>query len=278
MKPRLSKNKFANYIFLLLLLPLPILLNFFIVSYELTYIKSLPSTVYYTFFMIFSFIFITITFFLQKHISKKVTQKKYVALSNLQSYQKEHYKHIEVQREHLNNFKKDFHKQITNISDLLSNEHKEPALSLLSELTKKVNSTKEYPYCSSPIINAILSGKEHECQLSSIAFSAELNINSCETIPPTHLCSIFTNLLDNAISACQHIDNVSERYIRLTSRQSGDYLHIKVTNASLSPEPPKEGHGYGQKILKDIARKYNGNFQTNFENNIYEAYFSIRLS
>ena len=268
-----SKKSFL----LLFLIPLPILLSLFSLTYEVTYIYSLPSTIYYILLIVISFTFITITFFLQKFISKRATQKKYEELSNLQAYQKEHYKHIEAQREHLDLLKNNFHNQISLISDILSNNQHEQALELLNSLTDEVNSTKEYPFCPSPVINAVLSGKERECQLSSIAFQAELEIGACETIPASHLCSIFANLLDNAINACQKIGNTPDRYIHLTARQTGDYLHIKVKNASPAPEAPRAGHGYGQKILKDIAEKYHGSFQTHYEKQTYEAYLSIQL-
>ena len=277
MKHTNTKANFAKSLFLLLLFSLPILLCLFSLTYEVTYIYSLPSTLYYTSLIIIFFIFITITFFLHKYIAKRATQKKYEALFDLQTYQKEHYRHIEAQRRHLNLLKHNFQNQISLISELLSDNQEEQAATLLNALTEQVNSTKEYPYCPSPIINAVLSGKERECQLSSIAFQAELQISTCDTIPASYLCSIFANLLDNAINACQKIDTASERYIHLTAKQAGDYLHIKVRNSSLPPKAPKVGHGFGQKILKDIADKYHGSFQTRYEKRTYEAYLSIQF-
>ena len=56
-----------------------------------------------------------------------------------------------------------------------------------------------------------------------------------------------------------------------------DYLHIKVRNPSLPPASPKEGHGYGQKILVDIAATYSGQFRMHYENHVYEAYLCIQM-
>ena len=278
MKPTTSsKGKHVQSLFLFLILPFIQVLFFFLIMQELNALYSIPVPAYYSLLIAFSFILVLGVFFFYKHISKKSTQKKYTDLSNLQTYQKKHYKHIQAQREHLLLFKNNFHNQIALIFDLLNNKQKEQALSLLDALTTQVASTKEYPYCPSPVINAVLSDKERECQLYSIAFQANLRIGDCNTMPPSYLCSIFANLLDNAINACQKITNSSERYIHLTAKQSGDYLHIKVINSSSSPESPKEGHGLGQKILKDIAEKHHGQFTSHYENQTYEAYLSIQL-
>lgn len=272
-----SKTKHIQSLFLFLIFPLTQIILLFLIAQEINALYSLPAPAYYSILITFSFLLVLGIFFFHKYLSKMTTQRKYAELSHLQAYQKEHYKHIQVQREHLTLFKNNFHKQIIYLSDLLSNNQGKQALSLLNTLTEQVNSTKEYPFCPSSIINAILSDKETECRLSSITFQADLQIGTCETISPPYLCSIFSNLLDNAINACQKIDNVSEKYIHLTARQSGDFLHIKVRNSSLVPETPKEGHGYGQKILKDIAEKYHGQFKTHYEKQTYEAYFSIQL-
>lgn len=76
MKPASSKNKFVKSFILLLLFLFPIILNFFTIAYEITYISHLPITVDYTLLIIILFVIITITFFLQKYISKKNNTKK----------------------------------------------------------------------------------------------------------------------------------------------------------------------------------------------------------
>ena len=71
------------------------------------------------------------------------------------------------------------------------------------------------------------------------------------------ICSVFGNLLDNAIRASlQYKTNKDEPEIYLTAGAKGDYLIIKCKNSSMKPGDKPDGTGYGLKILKEIALKY----------------------
>ena len=106
---------------------------------------------------------------------------------------------------------------------------------------------------------------------------AEILLEDTAKIQPVHLCSVFSNLLDNARRAAA-VCTAKERKIIVKAAQKGDYLHIKVENTSAFPEKRKktaDGHGYGQEILKDIAMQYNGDFYTDWKDGIYTAVISM---
>ena len=272
-----SKQRNIEILFLAIIFPLCQMMELFLSANGIMGLFSLSLPVYFTFLTILSLLFIVIVFFAYNYLSKRSAQKRYQELSSLQSYQKKHYANIQIQRERMNDLKADYQSNLATVHCFLECNRNEKALELLEALMTRVNATKEYPFCPSPIINAVLSDKEHICKQSSIPFQADLNIGSCEAIPPVYLCNIFSNLLDNAVSACQDINDISKRFIQVTAKQSGDYLHIKVKNSSNTPTASIDGHGYGQKIVKDIAEKYNGSFQTFYENGTYEAYLSIQF-
>lgn len=272
-----SKQNRIEILFLYVIFPLSQMLLFFLAANGIYELYSLPVPGYYALLTVICIFVILISFFMYRLHSKKNAQRKFHELSSLQAYQKKHYDNIEQQRSRMSMLKDDYQTQLKQVSVLLENTQSKDALSLLDKLMNHVNSTKEYPFCPSPIINAVLSDKEHLCQQLSIAIQVDLTIGSCETLSPVYLCNIFSNLLDNAIHACQNIEDESKRYIHITAKQTGDYLHIKVTNSATSLLNSKEGHGYGQKILKDIAEKHHGNFQTHYDNGTYEAYLSLQL-
>ena len=272
-----SKQNHIESIFLFIIFPLCQMLLFFLTANGIYELYSIPVPWYYTLLTLICLLVIVISFLFYRLYIKKNTQKKYAELSSLQAYQKNHYDNIEVQRKRMRILTNDYQIRLNHISALLTSTRSKEALTLLEDLVHQVNSTKEYSFCPSPIINAVLSDKELACKQASIPFQADLNIGACNTIPPVYLCNIFSNLLDNAIAACHNIEDISKRYIHVTAKQAGDYLHIKVTNSASSLENPKDGHGYGQKILKDITEKYHGNFQTHYENGTYETYLSLQF-
>ena len=93
---------------------------------------------------------------------------------------------------------------------------------------------------------------------------------------PLHLCSIFANLLDNAIRGAEECGRKPSS-ISLTSAVAGDYLLIKTVNPANPPQTPKPGHGYGSRILAELAEQYEGSFQSSYENGVYTAVVSLLI-
>ncbi len=274
-EPSKSKTLTIQTLFVYLIFPLSQIFTLLICAQELTALYSIPMPIFYTMVGILLTILIALLFFLYSKHSKKKTEKSYQELTNMQQFQKKHYEKIQNQRLELENLKNTFEQQLNDISRHLEQEQPEKALELLKNLSTTIASTREYTFCPNPVINAVLWEKEKQCNRLNIPFQADIQTGDCASINPLHLCSIFSNLLDNAIEACTTIPD--NRFIHLTVKQSGDFIHIKVKNSSLTPSKPKQGHGYGQQILKDIAGQYSGSFRTDYKNNIYEAYLSIQM-
>lgn len=125
-------------------------------------------------------------------------------------------------------------------------------------------------YCDSPIINAVLTSKYEEAKAVDIDMKIAIDeITDYMRIERIDMCSVFCNLLDNAIEACQKVE--AERYVHVRTQNKADYLTIVVENPStgtlakkdkgfLSTKANATEHGYGTKILSMIAEKYDGRF------------------
>ncbi len=83
------------------------------------------------------------------------------------------------------------------------------------------------------------------------------------------ICSLLSNLLDNAIEACAECDK--QKKITLSIRPNQEYLFIRVTNPAnigkasarrrltlTTTKPDRDLHGYGTRIIRSIAEKYAG--------------------
>lgn len=327
-----STSKFLNVqsLYLFLVFPLFLLVEGILLAQYVHAIYKIPIPTIAAILIALLFFLILAAYFLYKQHAKRKAQQDYQELLGMQQYQKKHYERIQQQRVYLEKIKNHFESYLTDLCSLLDSGKEAEALNLLQNLTKEIESTKEYPFCPNPVINAVLGNKKQLCGEHQIAFHADLQIGSCGSIDQLHLCSIFSNLLDNAIEASKLVTPPAERYVQLTARQSGDYLHIKVKNSSLppinssaaNPSSPllsqrgfrpltrpetlcgtvrdaavpgsavgtvrdsavhssaashKKGHGYGQKILADIAANYSGTFRTSYEDHTYEAYLCVRM-
>ena len=83
------------------------------------------------------------------------------------------------------------------------------------------------------------------------------------------ITSLFTNLLDNAIEACESMDdekNTPDKFIELNTNYQANMFLIKMKN-SKNPEnifthkttkKNKQAHGHGISIIDDIVKQQEG--------------------
>ena len=121
-----------------------------------------------------------------------------------------------------------------------------------------------------PVYNAIVwqdrrtSEQKTDMQIDTEVFS---------TLPFTdrEIISLFGNLLDNALEACEQIKG-KERWIRIKIKKKNQLIYIEIANA-IAKKPDQNGsgfistkkenglHGYGMRNIRDIVEKYEGIFQ-----------------
>lgn len=204
--------------------------------------------------------------------NKEELEKEFLSLKHQTELERQHYQNIETRREDLAKIRHDYNNQLSSVLGLLRMNNTQEAEKVIQSLLDKVEKTREYPYCGIPIINAILSEKEKECHANGIELHPDLLLPENVAIMPIDLCSIFSNLMDNAIRACTHLPTEVSHSIVLRSSMQGDYLLIQCSNKSIkAPGTHPEGSGYGTKILQDIAKRYKGCFQTEFTDGIFTA-------
>lgn len=190
-----------------------------------------------------------------------------------------HFAEVTKRRKELLDMSENSHLEIEMIRKVLLNNNIQQAEEQLLELLRKVESTKEYPYCEIPIINAVLSEKNKICDEQNIILNIDIHLTDELEIQQIDLCSVFGNLLDNAIRECKKITARNEMAkIDLVSDIKGNYLIVKCFN-SLDGEISKnpEGTGLGFEILRDIARRYDGDFKIESAETVFKASMILKV-
>ena len=134
------------------------------------------------------------------------------------------------------------------------------------------------PYCRNEIVNAVMEEKERMCRALAVELDAELLVPGKLLVEPLCLCSLFTNLLDNAIEAAGKLEDTKGR-VKIRAGMKGNYLLVRVENtAGLEHvrQKKRRGRGRGTLILKDIAKRYEGVYITSYENGIYTAVAAVK--
>ena len=189
--------------------------------------------------------------------------------------EKYHYEAVEKHREELDEIRKNFNEKLELIAMIARSGGDDEARESISACAEKIDSTKDNKYCAIPVINAVLSQKDNECRAAGIVLSVDLILPETLAVEPMHLCSILSNILDNAITACRKVKSGDKPVIHLSSVINGDYLFIKSFNPSTEPKKAAPGRGYGLKIISELTKQYGGDFQSNYRDGVFTVVASL---
>ena len=126
---------------------------------------------------------------------------------------------------------------------------------------------REKRYCANMILNVMLEEYEIRCKKSEISFEVQAIVGELPGISKIHLCSVLSNLMNNAIEAVSCLP-AEERKIKLHIQVKADYLVITEENpfAETYLEMDKgDQRGYGGKILEEIAAACDGSYRANID-------------
>ena len=189
-----------------------------------------------------------------------------------------HYEEIESRRNELAKIRHDLNDHFIVIKELLNSGENGKANEMLDTLIDYVMSTKEYAYCADPIVNAVLNENEMICKERGIAFTYGMQITAPLKLNPVVVCSIFSNLLKNAVAgATDALEDSQKAYIDVKSQADDVYLHVMVQNSYSPQKVKKKRKGYGQEILQTIADQNDGQMEIRKDNEIYEVSISVKM-
>lgn len=143
---------------------------------------------------------------------------------------------------------------------LLQQKQYDESLLYVNELLSSSDMIKPVFSSGNPILDAVLSLKYYTMEHKGIRFEHSVYLPTAFPLSPLDTSTLFTNILDNAIEACQSCP--AAPWIHLDIKPKGDMLLITLSNSSaanyrynkkgnlLSTKDGKE-HGYG---LRQVAR------------------------
>ncbi|MEG0484790.1 MAG: GHKL domain-containing protein [Oscillospiraceae bacterium] len=201
---------------------------------------------------------------------------------NEMEYQNEvelvYYENLHTRNEELAKIRHDFKNQIAVVTTLIDKEKSggnTDGKNILDALQNVLVATEIGEYTQNDIVNAVLSDKAATCKEKQINMDIDVAVPANINIEKLHICSVFANLLDNAIKAVSATE-VKDKSIIVRARCEPQYLFIKVENKYASL-PKTERHGYGLEIVNDIANKYNGELVIQKANGTFTAIVSLKI-
>lgn len=184
-------------------------------------------------------------------------------------------------------FRHDINNKLITAQTLLEQGETAALSALLQDISGTVVRNKQTNYCENALINAVLNNKVTFAQSHGVVVEVRALVGELP-VPKTDLCSLFSNIMDNATEACQALPAKAERRIYLKVWVKSGYLIVKCENtarhgvAYRDGKPfstkDKAGHGWGLGILEDMARRYDGELHTAFQDGIFLLRETLKLN
>lgn len=166
-------------------------------------------------------------------------------------------------------YRHDLRHHMNYLNNCISKNDKENALAYIAKVYEDLDKSQIIHYSENETLNLILSSyiakaKEKEINCDVIITTADFN-----KLSAPDLCSLLSNAFENAINACEKIEDSTRRTIRLRMYTKNSKLCIDMRN-NFHKEPEfyqgipianDKQHSYGTKSMVHIVEKYCGIYQ-----------------
>ncbi|MGL5756689.1 MAG: sensor histidine kinase, partial [Paraclostridium sp.] len=187
--------------------------------------------------------------------------------------QYKYYLTVKESQEKMRQVYHDMNNHMENIKSLKNSS--EDVNKYINNIEDEVKSTKNIYNTGNVLLDIILNEKSKACMENNIDFNAGIDFSKCEFIDMIDISSIFSNLIDNAIEACNKIDdnkiddNNIEKYINIKSTFIKGYYVVRCENSKtnkviiknnkiFTSKKDKFLHGIGIDSIKSSIKKYDG--------------------
>ncbi len=164
------------------------------------------------------------------------------------------------------------------LSDLENNKIELAKESLINQL-ENINDFSKYA-SSKNVINTILEYKSEQASKCGVDIIHEIKINKNYTFDDIDMAIIIGNLIDNAVEACQKLENGKKKEISVFIEYINNEIYISVSNPVnenvdtenlTTTKKDKKNHGLGLISVKNIVNKYNGDIAFSCDNLVFEV-------
>ena len=144
--------------------------------------------------------------------------------------------------------------------------------------------------CGNRCVSIVLNMERQKAESAGVALRTKLVVPPVLPFPDEDLCSLLSNLIDNAIEECVRLGEYFPKFLEQgvsvsinPGNPSSDYLYIEVINPTdrktlnrrangiVSTKGDAALHGYGTRIITRIAEKYNGSVLFGASDGIFTA-------
>ncbi|MCX4326254.1 MAG: GHKL domain-containing protein [Lachnospiraceae bacterium] len=206
---------------------------------------------------------------------KEELQRKYIRMEQL------YYSQLEQKNNDLRAFRHDFNSHILVLQDLAYKGQTEELKKYLEEIST-IHKQSFYISTGNLIADVIINHFFNKLE-NGVLFKTSGYFKEDCFASSFDICTILSNLLNNACEALERKDTPCPKEIYLDIDSSGGRISILIKNTSgniiknksgsiQTAKPDKDNHGIGLENIQTTAEKYHGFIKTSYKNNMFCTY------
>ncbi len=196
---------------------------------------------------------------------------------------KDNYEHIKFHLQEVGGLKHEIKNHLAALQTYLTDGRYDEAKQYLERYSRQSGAIAEAIYHDHFLVNAVIGNFMQRAQALDV--KVELNLKAGPMgIADPDLYSLFSNLLDNALEACEALSPGRGRFISLLMARREPYLsitcintregNIQSENGEIQTIKHGDGHGYGLWTIRRIADTYDGLVDIDYD----ESTFTITVA
>lgn len=185
--------------------------------------------------------------------------------------------------ESIRKIRHDIKNQYAMMSILLEEEKYDELKGYFEQYTTKIKDVLNYSNCGNKILDNLINLEKDKAKKERIKIETRIAVPPALPFCNADMCSLITNLLDNAIEEVRK-QKEENRKIQVVMSMQQAYFFLQVVNPIIKGEKidlrttKKDtfSHGYGLKIINNIALKYKGSMNVKIDEDSFSV--SVLLS
>lgn len=183
--------------------------------------------------------------------------------------------------EELRRFRHDYKNHMIVVNAYLESGKVSEAREYLNTLNSSINGVINKIKTGNFVADAILNSKSVSAAKSDIDIRFSGRVPSCG-IGSEDLCTVISNLTDNAVEACEKLSG--RKTIEIESGEANGFLILTISNPTANAPNPrfkttkrdKQNHGIGLKNVERAIKKYNGTLDLGNDGELFTA--NVRMT
>ncbi len=205
-------------------------------------------------------------------------------LESINNILNQQYEQYQLSRDSIDMLNQKYHDMKHQINIVRAESDPQKKEAYLQEMESGIKMYEAQNKTGNSVLDTILTSKNLYCVRNNINITCVVDGTLLDFMDVMDICTIFGNILDNAIESVEQLSDERLRLIRLAVFAQKEFLMIRIENycetelkmldgIPVSTKGNNRYHGYGIKSVQFTVKKYDGTVTIHSENN----WFSLRI-